>query len=100
MSWLGEQVGRGKSRCLVDLVDEPFPEIASWVLPVPVESWCERRVVAIGLRRLLLPKLRLGAHIRTKKDLVLVTVTLSLSRPRRRLAPSHCSRGYWSAPPR
>ena len=42
---------------------EPLAHLTARVLPVPFEARRERRVVAVGLRRLLLPELRLRADV-------------------------------------
>jgi hypothetical protein len=62
---------------LRDLSQEPLPEFSSVILPIPVESWRNRRVVPIRLRRLLLLELGLGPDVRAKKSFRFVNVGLS-----------------------
>jgi hypothetical protein len=71
-----EPVRRRELRRLLDLREQPLPELARRVLPVPVERRREPRVVPVRLRRLLLPELGLCADVGTKEGFVLVTIRL------------------------
>jgi hypothetical protein len=74
---LSEPVWGIELRSLLDLRQEPLSELASRILPVPVERRRKRRVVPIGLGRLSLPKLSLRANLGPQQGLLLVTVRLS-----------------------
>lgn len=54
----GEPVRWSELSGFFDAGDEPLAEFARGVLAVPVEFRCERRVVAVSCRRLLLFELR------------------------------------------
>ena len=77
-----------------DLLDERLAALARRVLPVPVERGRERRVVAVGLRRLALPELRLRPDLGPQQRLLLMAVALrppSLPGFRRHFRPSLAS---------
>ncbi|HEY8724018.1 MAG TPA: hypothetical protein VIL92_09200 [Gaiellaceae bacterium] len=73
-SRLREAVRRIEFRRLLDLGEEPFPQLARGILAVPIEGRGERRVVPVPLWRLLLLELRLGADIGPKQRFVGVLV--------------------------
>jgi len=78
-------------RGLLDLPEQPLPELARRVLAIPIQRRRERRVIPVRLRRLLLPELRLRSDIRAKECLVAVFVgrrrLLILDRCQLRLLP-------------
>jgi hypothetical protein len=74
--WLREPVRRIERRCVLDLCEEPLPELANRVLSVPIQRRRERRVVAVALGRLLLLELSLRPDIGAKQRLVLMNVGL------------------------
>ena len=68
---LNSRAGPGQLSCgglsqrgrLLDLPEQPLAQLAGRVLPVPLQAGRERRVVAVGGRRLLLAELGLRAHV-------------------------------------
>ena len=83
-----ERVSRRESGGALDEVQEPLPELARGVLAVPVERRGERRVVPVGGRRLLLPELRLRAHLGAHRALGVVVGVALGDAPRPRRPPS------------